>query len=113
MLKTCQVCGRLFDGHPSARNCSIKCLQRHKHRRRKQREGPAQTDTDSPYQLIVTNISAEMLSTLYTNTSLHVYPKDIRINGPIPADVPRPSDVVLENLQDHHVIYHKSRQLVF
>ena len=112
MLKICQVCGRAFNGHPSAKSCSIKCQQRGKQIRRKEREAatlpPLITD-DSPYQLVTANITAETLSNLYTSTLLHLYPRDIRIDGPIPPGVARPPDVILENLGDHHVIYHKAR----
>ena len=110
MLKTCQVCGRPFNGHPTAKSCSIKCQQRGKQARRKEREANTTAIfAESPYQLVMSNITPETLSTLYTNTLLHIYPRDIRLNGPIPPNVPCPPDIILENLGDHHVIYHKAR----
>ncbi len=117
--KVCPICDRIFAAHPNAIYCTTTCATRAGRRRRSSREKqalPTETPTlaaDSPYQLIVTNITAEVLSTLYNNVSLHIYPKDIRIDGPIPSGVPHPPDVILEDLGDHHVIYHKSRQLVF
>lgn len=116
--KVCPICQRIFAAHPNAIYCTTTCATRAGRRRRSSREKqhPAETPSlgaDSPYQLIVTNITADVLSTLYANVSLHIYPKDIRIDGPIPPGVPCPSDVILENLGDHHVIYHKSRSLSF
>jgi hypothetical protein len=114
MLKICQHCGREFHGHPSALNCSIACQQRAKHARRKQREHSnyKPIPPESPYQLIFDNIDAGMLALIYADIQVHVYPKDIRINGPLPPNVPRPPDIHLVNGGDHHLVYHASRELL-
>ena len=114
MRHICQVCGREFDGHPSAKNCSIRCMQRGKHIRRQQRQHSTYTATvsDSPYQYILDSVDAETLSRIYADVQTHVYPKDIRINGPLPPNVARPPDIHLTLAPDHTLIYHTSRELV-
>jgi hypothetical protein len=114
MLHTCQICGRPFNGHPSARNCSLSCVQRGKHQRRKQREHSfyVPTPPESPYAFIYTDISPDILSQVYSDIQTHIYDRDIRINGALPTGIPCPPDVILENLGDHYVAYHKSRQLI-
>lgn len=115
ILKICPACNQAFTGHPNAIYCDVTCANRAARRRRsdrrhKQRETQKAPET-SPYEFTLENISAETLTGLYASTALNIYSKDIRINGPIPANVPCPSDVVLEYLNDHHVIYHKSRTI--
>lgn len=114
MQKICQVCGRPFEGHPSAKNCSLRCTQRGKHLRRKEREAgyyPLEKPL-SPYAFIYDNVTAEILTQIYNDVLLHAYDRDIRINGPLPPNVPRPPDVYLIDAGDHHLVYHRSRELV-
>src|SRR6267142_587764 len=115
--KVCPICQRIFAAHPNAIYCTTVCATRAGRRRRSSREKQSREPStpviqkESPYEFTLENISAETLIGLYASTALNIYSKDIRIDGPIPPDVPCPPDVILEYLNDHHVIYHKSRAI--
>jgi hypothetical protein len=110
--KTCPVCGRSFDAHPNATYCDITCANRAAYRRRSQRRFRKSTAPSSPYQFIYDNVTADQLAQIYTDIQTHVYERDIRINGALPLNVPRPADVHLITATDHHLAYHASRELI-
>src|SRR4029077_20188672 len=109
MKKTCPVCHEQFDAHPNATYCTITCANRAAYRRRSERRFRKATAPSSPYQFIYADPDAPTLAGIYLDIQTHVYERDIRINGLLPSAVPCPPDVVLENLGDHYVVYHKSR----
>jgi hypothetical protein len=109
--KTCPICFLQFDAHPNATYCTITCANRAAYHRRQERRFKKATAPSSPYQFIFDTITPELLSQIYRDVQIHVYDRDIRINGPIPANVPQPSDVILLPAGDHHLVYHALRAL--
>lgn len=110
LTKTCPVCIRQFDGHPSAIYCSPTCVQRAKRRRRLDRSRYKPAPEDSPNQAEYTNISAAELTKVYADIITHVYEKDIKLVGTIPK-IPCPPDIVLTKVPgtNYHIAYHKIR----
>jgi hypothetical protein len=113
--KTCPFCLRHFDAHPAAIYCSLACRQRAKWRRRTQRvKYKAFSPEDSPNEAEYVNISAEDLARVYADIIVHVYERDIKLIGTIPPNVPKPSDVVLQNVPgtNYSIAYHRVRALM-
>jgi hypothetical protein len=114
MQKICPVCQQQFEAHPNAIYCTITCANRAAYHRRSARSFNKATiqTPNSPYAFIYDNVTAEVLTQIYNDVLLHAYDRDIRINGPLPPNVPRPTDVYLIDAGDHHLVYHRSRELV-
>src|SRR5258708_34839796 len=110
LTKTCPVCTRPFDAHPSAIYCSPTCVQRAKRQRRLERSRYKPDFQDSPNQAEYTNISAPELTKVFADIITHVYEKDIKLIGTIPK-VPCPPDIVLTKVPgtNYHIAYHKIR----
>jgi hypothetical protein len=66
----------------------------------------------SPYQFIYTDIDAATLRQIYDDVLVHIYLRDVRINGPIPAGVATPDGVRIIDCGDHHLVYHISREII-
>lgn len=110
MQKTCPICNRQFNAHPNATYCDLTCANRAAYRRRSARRlRNATPPPASPYQAVLDNISTEALAKTYLDVQTHVYSRDIRINGPLPPNVPKPSDICLLDAGDHYLVYHASR----
>ena len=111
LAKTCPVCTRQFDAHPSAIYCSLSCVQRAKRRRRLDRiRYKLASPEDSPTQSEYTNMSGALLTKVYADIITHAYEKDIKLTGTIP-EVHRPPDVILTKVPgtNYHIAYHKIR----
>jgi hypothetical protein len=113
--KTCPSCLRAFDAHRDAIYCSLACIRRAKRQRRRERAGYKQLSPEgSPNEAEYVNISAEDLARVYADIVTHVYERDIKLIGDIPPNVPKPPDVILNDVPgtNYSLAYHRIRAVI-
>jgi hypothetical protein len=114
--KTCPSCLRAFDAHRDAVYCSLACIRRAKRQRRRERAGYKQLSAveGSPNEAEYVNISAEDLARVYADIVTHVYERDIKLIGAVPPDVPKPPDVILNDVPgtNYALAYHRIRAVI-